>query len=42
MVETYSDLIDELVVQIHLDLRISNREKPQTGHTETASHDDWS
>jgi len=42
MVETYSDLIDDLVVQIPLDLRISNREKPQTGHTETASHDDWS
>ena len=39
MVETFSDLIEHLVIQTFSRERVSNRAKPQTGHMETACHD---
>ena len=42
MVETFSGLIEHLVIQTFSRERVSNRAKPQTGHMETACHDGWS
>gem|GEM_PF-2182794 len=42
MVETFSDLIEDLATHTFSRARVSNRAKPQTGHTETVGHDGWS